>query len=228
MTELIFPEIRGGPVSIDTEGEDKGLQQGIGPGWAWSGGGEVCGISFHFPESINPETNEPYNFYASFGHIEDNNCDKKKAFQYTVDILSNPEFKVNFANSIFDLGWIRRETLNLGFEFSTDRLFDDVLLMAPLIDELKHQYSLDSLSLEYLDRRKDERGLEEFAAKRGWKTYKDKMKYIPGGIVGTYANIDTQLTSGLRYHFDPLMHEHDLWNVYRLEQRLVPLLLQMR
>ena len=228
MGELVFPEIRGGPVSIDTEGWDKGLAEDKGPGWAWEDGGEMIGVSFHFPESIDPATNEPYNFYGAFGHIEDNNCDKIKLLKYTVDILSNPNFTPCFANSGFDLGWIRRETYNEGFEFFTKRLFDDVLIMAPLIDELKFRYSLDALGLEYLDQRKNETELEKYAAERGWKKYKDKLKFIPGGIVGRYANVDTRLTSGLKIVLYPKIAEEKLERVYLLEQRLVPLLIEMR
>lgn len=228
MTELIFPEIRGGKVSIDSETEDKGLANELGPGWAWEGGGEMLGISFHFPESIDPATQKPYNFYASFGHIEDNNCDRSKALDFLVWILDNPDFSPCFAHAAYDLGWTRRETYKLGREFKTKRLFDDVLIMAPLIDELKFQYNLDSLGLEYLDRRKNEEELEKYANSKGWKTYKDKLKFVPGGIVGRYANVDTDLTSGLREKFEPLIIAEKLDRVYHLEQRLVPLLLEMR
>lgn len=212
--EALFPDIRGGIVAIDTEGNDKGLGAEKGPGWAWKGGGELIGASFYTPE---------HSGYLAFGHIEGNNCDKQKALAYITDLIKNPDITPVFANSPFDLGWIRRET-----GFSTSRTVEDVQLMAPLIDEQKFSYSLDHLSLEYLDKRKNEEELNAYAAERGWKDVKSRMKDIPGHIVGRYAIPDAQLTYELHEKFKPLLDEEDLWNVYNLEKRLVPLLIEMR
>lgn len=214
MTEAVFPDIHGGEIAIDSETKDEGLKKGVGAGWAWPGGGRVLGFSVFTPN---------FSEYYSFGHNEGNNCDKQKACQFIADILQDDNFTKIFANSIYDLGWIRRET---GVHIR--KPVHDVLLAGPLIDENRFSYSLDDLSLEYLMRRKDESELEKYAAERGWKNYKERMDEIPGHITKKYAVTDADLTFNLHQAFKPLIEEEELQNVYDLEMRLVPLLLEMR
>jgi DNA polymerase I-like protein with 3'-5' exonuclease and polymerase domains len=212
--EAEYPDIRGGLVAIDSETKDIGLAEDRGPGWAWKGGGEVLGYSI---------TTEEFKQYYAFGHIEGNNADQLKTTNYIENLLKNPDVTPIFANAMYDLGWLRRTS-----GFFTKRKVHDVLIMAPLVDELKYSYSLDNLSLEYLDKRKDESELDKYAAERGWKDVKSRMKDIPGHVAAKYATTDTDLTLELFKYFMPKMIEDNLLNVYDLETKLIPLLLEMR
>lgn len=214
MTEAIFPDIRGGEIAIDSETEDLGLAKGIGAGWAWEGGGQVLGFSVYTPT---------FSEYYAFGHNEGNNCDKTKAVEFICGLLNNPNIDAIFANALYDLGWIRRAS---GLHIR--KMVHDVLIQGPLIDENRFSYSLDDLSLEYLMRRKDEKELEEYSKTKGWKDYKSRMKEIPGSIVRNYAIIDADLTFNLHQELKAKIVEENLQNVYDLERRLVPLLLEMR
>jgi len=54
------------------------------------------------------------------------------------------------------------------------------------------------------------------------------MWRLPSAYVGTYATQDAALTLKLWNHFKILLEEQNLWNVFDLEMRVLPVILAMK
>ena len=57
---------------------------------------------------------------------------------------------------------------------------------------------------------------------------KAEMWRLPSAYVGTYATQDAALTLKLWNHFKILLEEQNLWNVFDLEMRVLPVILAMK
>ena len=196
-------------IAIDLETKDPRLRS-HGPGWP-TGNGEVVGIAIAY---------EGFNSYFPFGHEGGGNLDKghiKKWF--TREIAKYPADKI-FHNAAYDVGWLRR----LGIEVE-GRLID-TMLAAPLIDENRRYYSLNSVCYDYLGEMKSEAHLREAAAEFGVDP-KAEMYKLPAAYVGEYAEADARLTLDLWQHFKALLSQEDLWQIFDLETEVLPLCIDM-
>ena len=70
------------------------------------------------------------------------------------------------------------------------------MLAAPILDENRRFYSLNSIAYDYLGEMKSEALLREAAAEFGVDP-KAEMYRLPAGFVGTYAEADARLTLDL-------------------------------
>ena len=196
-------------IAIDLETKDPRLRS-HGPGWP-TGNGDVVGIAIAY---------EGFNSYFPFGHEGGGNLDKghiKKWF--TREIAKHPADKI-FHNAAYDVGWLKR----LGIEVE-GRLID-TMLAAPLIDENRRYYSLNSVCYDYLGEMKSEAHLREAAAEFGVDP-KAEMYKLPAAYVGEYAEADARLTLDLWQHFKALLSQEDLWQIFDLEAEVLPLCIQM-
>ena len=103
----------------------------------------------------------------------------------------------------------------------------DTVIAAPLIDENRRQYSLNSLGLDYCKEIKDETLLTE-AAKSYGVDPKAEMYKLPAKFVGEYAEQDAVLTLKLWDKLKKLLEIQKLEPIYELESSLIPLLVEMR
>ncbi len=215
-----FPDLRG-PLTIDCEVHDP-LLKTRGSGWPYrktgQNGGHILGVSVHC---------ETAHFYLPWAHMEGNQ-DPLKCKAYLTEMFTRDETQPKiFANALYDMGWLKAEGIGIKGQI------EDVMFMAPLIDENRFDYSLDALGKDYVNYRKDEAALAEEAKRLGIKnTKKDNVKAhlmrIHPDIVGVYAKGDTRLTRLLWDFFRPIIEEQELQDVYQLETDLIPMLIEMR
>jgi ribonuclease D len=69
--------------------------------------------------------------------------DRKRTLEWFKDIMASDAIKI-FHNAMYDVCWIR----NLGIKING--LIVDTMIAASLIDENRFQYSLNSISWDYL------------------------------------------------------------------------------
>jgi len=196
-------------IAIDLETKDPRLRS-HGPGWPTSNG-DVVGIAIAY---------EGFNSYIPFGHEGGGNLDKRHVIKwFKKEIAAYPCDKI-FYNASYDVGWLRR----LGIKVE-GRLID-AMIAAPLLDENRQSYSLNSVAYDYLGETKSEAALREAAQEFGVDP-KGEMYKLPASFVGEYAEADARLTLDLWKHFKALLSQEDLWQVFDLETEVLPLCIDM-
>lgn len=218
--EFDFPHLCG-PITLDTENHDP-LLKVRGSGWPYRkdgpNGGKIIGFAIHC-DNVHE--------YLPIGHTE-GNLDPVKVKGWLSEELTKDDTQPKiFANCLYDLGWMTAEGVRVSGPIH------DVMFMAPLLDESRFDYSLDTLGRDYLGERKDEAMLASEAKRLGIKnTKKDNVKAhlmrIHPDVVGVYAKQDVNLTRKLFDFFWPKIVEQALEEVYQLEIDLVPMLIAMR
>jgi DNA polymerase I-like protein with 3'-5' exonuclease and polymerase domains len=135
------------------------------------------------------------------------------------DVLATPADKI-MHNAAYDLGWLRAT----GFE--VNGVIYDTMLAAPVLDENRFAYSLNSLGFDYLKEIKSEQGLKESASDFGVHPKKELWK-LPAMHVGDYAEQDAALTLKLWHHFKALMRNDEVESVFKLETEVLPVLVNI-
>lgn len=205
-----FPEIDE-PVAIDCETKDPYLKTKA-PGFVPGGIGYIIGISV---------ATRTWKAYYPVRHEGGGNLEMSQVFGWLRRQMAKPNPKV-FANASYDLGWLATEKVVVNGPIH------DVQIMAPLINENRFQYSLDSLAKDYLGEGKDEKLLKQAARDFGLKDIKGNMWRLPPKYVGHYAEADADRTIRLFYLFRDEIKLQDLEQVYALEQKVQPVVLKMR
>lgn len=206
-----FPELSGTQV-WDLECWDPNLME-RGPGWRPGGEGYVAGFSV---------TTADYTGYYPIRHPGGLNFPVDQTKNWVRAQLKRPGPKI-FASAQYDVGWLARE----GLEVNPLEIHD-VLLQAPLLDEFRRSYSLNSLGLDYEQEKKDERLLHEALARAGFGTSHAGIAKVPANCVGDYAEQDSRLTFKLWRRFNDMLVAEELGPVYELERSLVAVLIAMR
>ena len=130
------------PIAIDLETCDPELRF-TGPGYI-SKVGFVAGIAICAEEGA---------WYIPIGHAKGNNYDKSEVIEWLNYTLSGDTEKI-FHNAQYDVGWLNYIGVQL-----RGRLFD-TMLAAPLLNENRFSYQLDSLGKIYLNEGKYEEALK--------------------------------------------------------------------
>ena len=196
-------------IAIDLETKDPRLRS-HGPGWPTSNG-DVVGIAIAY---------EGFNSYIPFGHEGGGNLDKRHVIKwFKKEIAAYPCDKI-FYNASYDVGWLRR------FGIKVEGRLIDAMIAAPLLDENRQSYSLNSVAYDYLGETKSEAALREAAQEFGVDP-KGEMYKLPASFVGEYAEADARLTLDLWKHFKALLSQEDLWQVFDLETEVLPLCIDM-
>ena len=196
-------------IAVDLETKDPNLRVS-GPGWA-TGDGHVTGIAI---------ATDGWSGYLPIRHEGGGNLDAGFVFRWLNKSLSTNCDKI-FHNALYDVGWLRREGVTLNGKIQ------DTVIAAPLIDENRRQYSLNSLGLDYCKEIKDETLLTEAAKSHGVDP-KAEMYKLPAKFVGEYAEQDAVLTLKLWDKLKKLLEIQKLEPIYELESSLIPLLVEMR
>jgi len=207
----IFPQFsETETVAIDLETYDPHLMT-CGPGWA-TGRGYVVGIGV---------ATEGWKGYFPIRHKGGGNLDEALVIRWLTKMLSSVKRDVIFHNSLYDVGWLRRE----GVEVKGRIL--DTIVAAPLVNENRYSYSLDNLGEFYCDEKKDESLLQNAALSFGVNP-KSEMYKLHSKYVGPYGEQDAVLTLKLWKKLKLEIAEQNLENILDMECRLIPLLLEMR
>ena len=205
-----FPDLKDHKyIAIDLETRDPNLKsRGSG---ALISDGEIVGIAVAV---------EGWSGYYSFGHKEGNFFDEAVVMRWIKEVCALPNVKL-FHNAMYDVCWLRAYGVQINGHIV------DTMVMASLVNENRFHYSLNSLSIDYLGKVKDETALRAAADKAGIDA-KSEMWKLPAMYVGTYAEKDAELTLSLFKTLSKEIKLQDLTKVFDLETQLFPCLIDMK
>ena len=197
-------------IAVDLETYDPHLMT-CGPGWA-TGRGHVVGIGI---------ATDNWNGYFPIRHEGGGNLDEGLVLRWLRNTLSSEKREVIFHNSLYDVGWLRREGVDVKGKIL------DTIVAAPLVNENRYSYSLDNLGEFYCNEKKDESLLQNAALAFGVNP-KSEMYKLHAKYVGPYGEQDAVLTLKLWKKLKLEIAEQNLEKILDMECRLIPLLLEMR
>ena len=197
-------------IAIDLETRDEGINNKLGAGWA-TGNGYVIGFAVAV---------EGWQGYYPFKHQGGGNMIPDQVLKYMKDVCALPSRKI-FHNAQYDVGWLQHMGIKVNGEIV------DTMIAAGVINENRWSYSLNALAKDYLGELKSENDLNEAAKDHGIDP-KAEMWRLPAEHVGFYAEQDARLTYLLWQRFKPELQNQSLTTVWELENKLLPILIQMR
>lgn len=202
-------------LGVDLETADPYLIED-GPGWA-RGVGHVLGVAI----SAGREATT---------YIEVGKDPSPQVLQYLKDTLETSTPKVG-ANLQYDYGWLSEIGVwpgGMQYDIQyAEALLDDVLID---IQGRKRSISLDALAQEYLGRTKEKTKIEAYV-KEKWpwaKDFRSELWRCPPELVAEYAIPDAWIPIEIFKQQWNLLAQEDLIDVFKLECRLIPLLVRMR
>jgi DNA polymerase I-like protein with 3'-5' exonuclease and polymerase domains len=197
-------------LAVDLETYDPYLTT-CGPGWA-TNRGHVVGIGIAVKD---------WKGYFPIRHQGGGNLDETVVLRWLTNLLSSEKREVIFHNALYDVGWLRREGIDVKGKIQ------DTIIAAPLLNENRFSYSLSALGNFYCDEKKDESLLQDAALAYGVNP-KSEMYKLPAKYVGPYGEQDAALTLKLWNQLKLEISEQNLENMLEMESKLLPLLLEMR
>ena len=196
-------------IAIDLETRDENLLK-LGPGWCRKDG-HIIGIAVAAGDS---------SWYFPVAHTV-GNMPKRVIYQWLTDLCKDTTKTFVFHNALYDLGWLRAEGIEVKGKIR------DTMVAAPLLNENRRYYNLNSLSGDYLSTYKDEKMLKSAAEEFGVDP-KSGMWRLPPRYVGAYAEHDASITLRLWNELRKQITKEDGSGIFDLETRLTPLLLDMK
>lgn len=196
-------------IAIDLETCDPNLES-FGPGWPRNDG---------YPVGYAVAV-DGWSGYFPVAHEGGGNLDKRMVEKWMKDVMATQADKI-MHNAAYDIGWMRAA----GIDKINGRIID-TMLAAPVLDENRFSYSLNSLGFDYLKEIKSEQGLKQAAADFGVHPKKELWK-LPAMYVGEYAEQDAALTLKLWQHFKIKLRQDECEAIFDLETRVFPVLLDM-
>lgn len=213
-----LPEIpHGCIVALDTETHDPGLKE-KGPGWAFDNG-HIVGVSLAWGVDADHILGQGY---WPIAHAHGNwRGGKGLLMRWLKKQFERDDLQWVFANSTYDLGWMNM--LPIG-------KIHDIQVSAPLLNEHRRWYNLDSLAKDLLGKGKDDTLMAEWAKLAGVKKgeVKSMMALLPSAVVGPYAEQDAAATLGVHFIQHQRIIKRGLEKIYNLEMDLVPMFLELR
>jgi len=214
-TEWVMPEelkdLRGAKeIAIDLETNDPQLLE-LGSGNV-TGKGHIAGVAVAV---------EGWSGYFPIQHESGGNMDKKLVFSWLQDLFNQEDSTFIFHNAMYDICWLRSAGLTIKGKIV------DTMIAASLIDENRLSYRLDILAKHYVGMGKDENILQAAAKEYGLDAKKDMWR-LPAMFVGQYAERDAESTLKLWKRLETELYHQELWDVFNLETKLFPCLVDMR
>jgi len=204
-------------IALDTETYDPNLKE-RGAGWAFDDG---------FVIGVSVAVNESDRWYFPVRNATNNiGFDAHDIVEWINRTFTSNKLMVG-ANLMYDIGWL----YHMGVDRLTCSLFD-VQFAEALLDEHKHEYSLDSIAKTY--------GLGGKESGALYKWCSDSFGGPPDGrqrsniyrapirLVGPYAEADASLPLQIMEHQYMLLEDQELLQVADLEHALIPILIAMR
>ena len=196
-------------IAIDLETNDPELTT-LGSGNV-VGRGHIAGVAVAV---------EGWSGYYPIQH-EQGNMDKGLVMSWLKDVLKQENTTFIFHNAMYDVCWLR----SYGLEIKGKIV--DTMIAASLINENRLSYRLDSLAKEYCGLGKDEKILQAAAKEYGLDPKKDMWR-LPAMYVGQYAERDAESTLKLWQRLQMELYAQELMDIFNLETRLFPCLVDMR
>jgi DNA polymerase I-like protein with 3'-5' exonuclease and polymerase domains len=170
-------------------------------------------------------TDDGRSWYFPFGHeVEPHlNLDRDAVLHWAKDELCRANQPKVGANLSYDLDYL------LAADIDVAGSLYDVQIAAPLLDENRRSYSLDSLSQDYLGEGKVKGALQEWVG-RAYQdgNYRKHVWHTSPRLVGPYGEGDADLPIRLMKKFVPMLREQGLMDLFSIESRLIMPLLKMR
>ena len=213
-TEWVVPEelkdLRGHKeIAVDLETCDPELTE-LGSGNV-VGRGKIVGVAVAV---------EGWSAYYPIDHQGGGNMDKKLVLNWVQDLFKQDATFI-FHNAMYDVSWLRSTGLTLPKDIR------DTMIAASLVDENRLSYRLDTLAKEYAGVGKDEAVLQAAAKEYGINPKKDLWK-LPSMFVGQYAERDAESTLKLWHEMKIEINKQDLVDIFDMETKLFPCLVDMR
>ena len=196
-------------ISIDLETKDSNLLT-LGPGWTRKDG-YIIGVAVGAGDSA---------WYFPTGH-KVGNMPKNPVYSWLTKLCADETITKVFHNALYDLGWLRAE----GIEVKGKII--DTMIAAPLLDENRKWYNLNSLARDYLGEFKDEKLLKSAAEEFGVDP-KSGMWQLPPRYVGKYAEQDALITLKLWENLRKKITQQECTSIFELETDLLPVLFEMK
>jgi DNA polymerase I-like protein with 3'-5' exonuclease and polymerase domains len=214
-TEWVMPEelkdLRGAKeIAIDLETYDPQLKE-LGSGNVVKNG-HIAGIAVAV---------EGWSGYYPVHHEQGGNMDKKLVFAWLQELFNQENTTFIFHNAMYDVCWLRSNGLSIKGKIV------DTMIAASLIDENRMSYQLNSLAKFYIGMGKDEKILIEAAKEYGVDPKADMWR-LPAMFVGQYAERDAEATLKLWKRLEVEIYNQELTDIFSLETRLFPCLVDMR
>lgn len=204
-----FPDLSAATeIAIDLETCDPNMES-MGPGWPRKDG-YIVGYAVAV---------DGWKGYFPIAHQGGGNLDERIVNRWMKKVLELPCDKI-MHNAAYDLGWLRASG------FTVNGNIYDTMIAAPLIDENRYSYALNSLGFDYLKEVKSEQGLKDAASDFGVHAKKELWK-LPAMYVGDYAEQDAALTLKLWHHLKALLKKEEVESIFNLEIGLLPVLIDL-
>lgn len=203
-------------LAIDVETYDPELIE-RGPGWA-RGKGHLVGVSI---------AADGFKGYYPMRHEVDPhiNIPPDKVLAWLNDVLSNEHAPKLGANIMYDVGWLRQEGVDV-----KGKLIDLQYAEALLTEDGK--VGLEHLGQKYLGLGKESSDLYKWCAAYYGGAANDRQRKniyrAPARLVGHYAESDATLPFKLAGPMYRALERDGLLDVFDMECRLIPLLIDMR
>ena len=206
-----FPDLsKYSEIAIDLETRDPGIKT-TGPGYIRKHG-EVVGIAVAV---------DGWEGYYPIAHETPPNMDKELVTRWLRKQCSYESVNYIFHNAFYDVGWLTTMDIDIKGKII------DTLIAAPIVDENRFRFDLNSLAKDYLKESKSETQLREAAKMWGLDPKADLWK-LPASHVGPYAEQDAAVTLRLWHHLKKEITAQNLINIFQLETDLFPVLFEMK
>ena len=196
-------------IAIDLETKDPNLTT-LGPGWCRDDG-YIIGYAVAAGDFVG---------YFPVRH-KSGNLPEKTVVNWLKKQLATPHIEKVMHNCMYDLGWLRWA----GIEVQGKII--DTMIAAPLLNEHRRYYNLNSLSGEYLGEWKNEKMLRSAADMYGVDP-KAEMWKLDSTFVGRYAEQDASVTLRLWDRLRADLVSDECTGIFDLESSLLPVLLDMK
>ena len=197
-------------MAIDLETRDPNLTT-LGPGWCRDDG-NIIGIAIAAGDFVG---------YFPIRHEGGGNMPEKTVFNWLKKQLATPHIEKVMHNALYDLGWLRWAGIDVQGPVI------DTMIAAPLLNENRRFYTLNSLCREYLEEGKSEVMLRSAAAMYGVDP-KSEMWKLHASFVGRYAEKDAEITLKLWDRLSIEIKSDNIESIFKLESSLLPVLLDMK
>ena len=164
---------------------------------------------------------EGWSGYYPIAHDTPPNMDKGIVSKWLKKQCSYEDKNYIFHNAFYDVGWLKA----MGVDIKGKII--DTLIAAPIVDENRFRFDLNTLSKDYLQESKSEAQLYE-AAKMWGLDPKAELWKLPASHVGEYAEQDAAVTLRLWQHLRTEILRQNLTNIFELETDLFPVLFDMK
>lgn len=178
-----------------------------------------------YPVGISLATEDGLKMYLPIAHEDGGNIeDRGNVIRYVRDVMKSDQPKIG-AYTMYDLGWLR----TLGIRVNGQII--DIAINEALIDENRYRYNLDSIAEDHLGLHKEEALLIDAGIKYGIRKegdIKGNLWRFHSQYVGPYAEQDAYLPIMIYLKQRELIKDQGLEQVFDLESRLIPLMLEMK